>query len=70
MSMHDKYYRLTSINCWIDINNLYVCSTNKETGDPDLHNYKQLSELDPSWYLHLSSDEKEFLAELLNKNKQ
>ena len=64
---HDiKYYFLNSINCWIDTENKSVCSSVKDTGEPDTENVKPLSELEPEWYLHLTLEERDFISNLIN----
>jgi len=67
MKTNTKYYFLESINCWVDTEELYVCTSVHSTGEPDVQNAKPISELDSEWYLHLTLDERDFISNLINK---
>lgn len=65
----NKYHKLESFNCWVDIEKICVYSTITETGEPDLENPKYLNEIDPSWFVNLGKEDKEFIANLMNKKE-
>jgi hypothetical protein len=65
-----QYHKLESVNCWIDIKTLSICSSLKDEDLPDIENVKPISELGPAWYLHLNNADKEFISNLLSKKEE
>jgi hypothetical protein len=65
-----KYQKLESVNCWIDTITLCICSSLKDSDIPDVDNAKPISDIEPTWYLHLSNNDREFISNLLNKKEE
>ena len=70
MEENKRYYQLESVNCWVDTETLSICSSIKETGEPDLDNVKPISDVDPTWYIQLSNSDKEYISNLINTKKE
>jgi hypothetical protein len=61
------YHKLESVNCWIDTKTLCICSALSGSDSPNVENTKPISEIEPTWYLHLNNTDREFISNLLNK---
>jgi hypothetical protein len=58
--------KLTSVNCWVGETGICPCD---ENGNPIENELRLYDTLEAEWFTHLSSEDKELVNTIINKNK-